>query len=292
MKLTYRGIRGYKKDRSYDSTVNTSLYWPVYLINDDRANTFFRFSDVSLYPSGHENVTTLFVASNRGRIVQLFDNPYHRSQLFQMGLRPETAARCALDFLFSPSGSLRRAMSREFKVLESSTALKISINIRVGDSTFDPKVDSTVTLEPYTPYFVCAGDIEAFARVPNQQVIWYVTSDSLRLRQLVKQRYGEKVLTEENLRYIHGDCGDSKAKRFGNCTQSSSDFSIRMAAGQLLAMSMCDYHVVPLISGFGRFGAAISNHWHSIYQIHAQTRPCIPTSYDTYEHVTTVGAGI
>ena len=292
VKLTYRGIRGYTGNRSYDSSVNTSLYWPIYLINNDLDNVFFRSSNLSQYPAGQENVTTLFVASNRGRIVQLFDNPYHRSQLFRMGLRPETAVRCAFDFLFSPTDSLLNAMDREFKILESSDALKISVNIRVGDATFDPEYDSTVTLEPYLPYFDCAREIETFALVPNQKVVWYVTSDSLRLRQLVKQRYGAKVLTEENLRYMHGDCGDSKAKRYGNCTPSASDFSIRMAAGQILAMSMCDYHVTSLISGFGRLSAALSHHWHNIYQVHNQNRSCTPTSYDTYESVTTIGAGI
>jgi hypothetical protein len=186
-------------------------------------------------------------------------------------------------------------MSKEFSILKSNDILKISINIRVGDPVFDPEYDQRTTkLDIYEPYFICASNIESFARLPNQRVIWYLTSDSLRLRQLAKQKYGEKILTEENLRYVHGDCGDSnfKGKRYGNCTKASQDFSIRMSAGQIYAMSMCDYHVVSLMSGFGRFAASISNVWHNAYQVHTKNRPCTQSDYDSLEILTNAGAGI
>lgn len=293
LKFTYRGQRGYSGDRSYPSHINTSLYWPMYLVNDDQGNEFFRSSNVSKYPLNHEDVQTLFVSSNRGRIIRLFDNPYHRFQLFQMGLHPATVIRCAFDFLFSPTESLKKAMSREFSILSSSDILKISINIRVGDAVFDPNADSQTNLSSYDPYFNCASTIESYARLPNQIVIWYFTSDSLKLRQLVKEKYGEKILTEDKLRYVHGDCGDSPAKRYGNCTNESQDFSIRMSAGQIYAMSMCDYHVVSAQSGFGRFAASLSNHWHSVYQIHDNiNRSCTIDDHDTLEYFTTNGAGI
>jgi hypothetical protein len=292
LKYTYRGQRGYVGDRSYGSDVDTRLYWPVYLINDEAANAFFLSSNISKYPIDHDNVSTLFVASNRGRIVRLFDNPYHRSQLFRMGLRPETATKCAFNFLFSPTDSVRTAMSREISILQSIDVLKISVNIRVGDSVFDPNNDASTTLSPFEHYFNCASTIESFARLPNQRVIWYFTSDSLRLRQLVKQRYGEKILTEEKLRYVHGDCGDSNVKRHGNCTKSSHDFSIQMSVGQIYAMSMCDYHVVSRGSGFGRFATFLSHFWHNVYQVSEKNRPCTQTDYDPIEQVSTDGAGI
>ncbi len=292
LKYTYYGERGYVGDRSYGPNINTSVYWSMYLINDDYSNSFFLSSNVSKYPLDHDNVSILFVASNYGRIIRLFDNPYHRSQLFRMGLRPETAVKCAFDFLFSPTVSLRQAMSKEFPVLKSVDILKISINVRVGDSAFNPDLDSNTTLEPYERYFICALNIESFARLPNQRVIWYFTSDSLRLRQLVKKRYGEKVLTEEKLRYVHGDCGNSHAKLDENCNKQSQDFSIRMSAGQIYAMSMCDYHVISLMSGFGRFGVLLSHHWHNVYQVHNKNRFCTQKDYDSFESITNNGGGI
>jgi hypothetical protein len=265
----------------------------MYLTNNAGSNQFFISSNVSKHPIGHENVVTLFVASNRGRIVRLFDNPYHRSQLFQMGLRPEIAPKCAFHFLFSPNDDVKKAMSREFSILKSNDILKISVNIRVGDPVFDPEYDERTTkLELYEHYFSCASKIESFARLPNQRVIWYVTSDSLRLRQLAKQKYGEKILTEENLRYVHGDCGHSKAKRYGNCTKASQDYSIRLSAGQIYAMSMCDYHVVTFVSGFGRFAAFLSNNYHNTYQILNGNRSCTQFDYDSLETLAKTGAGV
>ena len=293
LKYTYRGHRGYLGVRSYGPEVNTNLYWPLYWINSGRDVEFFLSSNVSQQPLQHENVPTIFVASNQGRIIRLFDNPYHRAQLFRMGLRPETALKCLFNFLFSPSTAVRQAMKREFTALQSTDALKISINIRVGDLAFDPAYDKlNTTLPPFEHYFNCALQIEKFARLPNQRVIWYFTSDSLRLRQLVKQKYGDKVLTEEKLRYVHGDCGDSAPKRYGNCTREAHDFSIRMAAGQIYAMSMCDYHVVSLMSGFGRFAAVLSHYWHNVYQVHTGNRSCGLADSEPLEKVTKDGGGI
>ena len=293
LKYTYRGQRGYTGNRSYSSGINTNVYWPMFWVNNDPEVEFFLSSNVSKHPFDHENVTILFIASNRGRIIRLFDNPYHRTQLFRLGLRPETALKCLFNFLFSPSDALRRAMRREFTTLQATDVLKISINVRVGDSVFDPAYDDlTTTLLPYEPFFNCALQIEEFARLPNQRVVWYFTSDSLRLRQLVKQKYGDKVLTEEKLRYVHGDCGDFAAKRYGNCTREAHDFSIRMAAGQIYAMSMCDYHVVSLMSGFGRFAAVLSHYWHNVYQVHTGNRYCTLADFESLEKITLLGSGI
>ena len=292
LKYTYRGQRNYGGDRSYGPRVNTSLYWPVYLINRDDENGFFASENVSNYPLNHAHVTNVLVASNRGRIVRLFDNPNHRAQLFHMGLRPETAARCAWQFLFAPTPAVQRAMAVEFAALDSPTTLKIVINVRVGDHVFDPANDASTTLERYESYFKCAESIESFARSPGQRIIWYVTSDSLKVRQLAKKRYGEKVLTQDTLSYVHGDCGDSSAKRHGNCTRNSQDFSIQLAAGQLWAMSLCDYYVIPHGSGFGRLAAWLSGPWHNIYQMDGPSRKCTRDNYEKLEASSTIGTGI
>ena len=65
-----------------------------------------------------------------------------------------------------------------------------------------------------------------------------------------------------------------------------------MAAGQIYAMSMCDYHVISAMSGFGRFATLLSNHWHNIFSIHDKKRACTIADHDTLESLTTVGAGI
>jgi hypothetical protein len=44
---------------------------------------------------GHANVSTAVIASNRGRVWDLFDNPHHKKALQQYGLRPNAAISCA-----------------------------------------------------------------------------------------------------------------------------------------------------------------------------------------------------
>ena len=197
VKVTYRGQRSYTGDRSYPSHVNTSLYWPVYLVNDEGGNSFFLSSNISKYPTNHDHTQTLYAGSNRGRIVRLFDNPYHRSQLFRMGLRPETAVRCAFDFLFSPTDQLKKAMSREFSILKSDEILKISINIRVGDAVFDPEADSHTTLVPYEAYFDCASKIENICTYTKSKcdLVFYfrfITTSSISQRKIWRKNFNRR----------------------------------------------------------------------------------------------------
>ncbi len=65
-----------------------------------------------------------------------------------------------------------------------------------------------------------------------------------------------------------------------------------MAAGQIYAMTMCDYHVISLVSGFGRVAPAISKHWHNVFQIDQKNRSCTPTTADSLEVLADSGAGL
>jgi hypothetical protein len=292
LKYTYRGKRGFIGDRSYGSHIDTNLFWSIYLMNNDQHSAFYATDNVSTYPIGHAHVPTVFMTSNRGRMVRLFDNPYHRADLFRMGLRPEMAMSCAWNFLFSPTPAVLKAMAKEFNVLKNTDILKIAINIRVGDHVFSPEKDASTKLESFRAFFNCAIDIETFARTPHQRVIWYLTSDSLRIRQLAKEYYGDKILTQDAISYVHGDCGDQEAKRYGNCTKTSQDSSIQLAAGQVWAISMCDYIVEPSISSFGRLGAWLGVPWRNVFEIHQENRSCSQGSYQSFEALSNIGTGI
>ncbi len=80
-------------------------YASMYLINQD--NSFWSTHDLTRLPRKEARKPYLFMASNRGRVFRLFDNPYHRRALFEMGLRPETAFACAFRFLFAPNAKTR-----------------------------------------------------------------------------------------------------------------------------------------------------------------------------------------
>ncbi len=95
--------------RAYPSTadsspIDTARYASLYLANNNTHNDllFARTDLRTVYPDH----PVLFTASNRGRTFRLFDNPYHRRALREMGLRPETAFGCAFRFLFQPNAAV------------------------------------------------------------------------------------------------------------------------------------------------------------------------------------------
>lgn len=50
-------------------------------------------------------------------VVELFNNPNYRHELFEMGLRPETGFGCAFWFLFEPNLAVQRMFADELAVL-------------------------------------------------------------------------------------------------------------------------------------------------------------------------------
>ncbi|BDA46558.1 hypothetical protein COCOBI_09-0100 [Coccomyxa sp. Obi] len=66
-----------------------------------RAHHPFGYADLATI--GNESRTVWWKA-NTGSLDELFYNPHHRQQLFEWGLRPETAAGCALAYLFLSHG--------------------------------------------------------------------------------------------------------------------------------------------------------------------------------------------
>lgn len=84
--------------------MDTRRFAAVYLSNNNTRNDLlFRDTDLRTV---HPEHAVVFTASNRGRTYRLFDNPYHRRALAEMGLRPETAFGCAFRFLFKPNAAV------------------------------------------------------------------------------------------------------------------------------------------------------------------------------------------
>jgi hypothetical protein len=90
-----------------------------------------------------------------GLTVRLFENPYVRQRLLDMGLFPDTAFGCAMDFLFAPNAEVQAVVARERQRLAEPGALKIGIQIRTNDSVLEqqPQISD---LAPWEPYFRCA----------------------------------------------------------------------------------------------------------------------------------------
>ena len=138
-------------------------------MNDDEKNEMFATKDLRLWPLNGD-VETVFIGSNRGRILSLFNNPYHASALYDMGLRPDTAFACGFQYLFKPNAAVKSKFGPVMDALmKPSTALRIGIKVRAGDEVF---LGKEFDLSLIKEYLNCAEEIERSRKQIGQDAIW------------------------------------------------------------------------------------------------------------------------
>lgn len=237
LKYTYKGERGYEGTRELGRDINQTKYAMQYMINDIGGSfNDFISSDLNSFPKGHANAEVVFLASNRGGTIRLFDNPHHAAQLRAFGLTPQTAFQCAFKFLFGFKDA-DVSESETFSTLAKHPHQNvIGIQIRVGDGVF--MGEDNTHIEDFLDYFKCAEEIEKYFS-GSHGFLWYLVSDSLTLRKDAKAKYGSKLVTGlqnvthvECSRNIHGCTSIEPAKR-----------ALKLAASELLAFSYPGHHV-------------------------------------------------
>lgn len=204
------------------------------------------------------DIVTIF--GNVGVINTLFNNPQYKSQLYRMGLRPETAYGCALEYLFAPSLAIKQHFHDEILTM-TGDAMKIGIQIRLGDSylkggVFEEQKHAEATIETIRHFFECADQLVATFRQPGQQIVWLLLSDSLDIRSLTKSTYGDRVLVKlDEPSHVAGMSGNEQQQ------------AMIAAAGEHWLFGLADYHVISSIGGFGRSAALRSQGWDTIYEL-------------------------
>lgn len=195
------------------------------------------------------------VQGNLGLINIIFDNPLYKQLLSEMGLRPEAAFRCALNFLFAPSASVKTYFAHEFAVM-SSEAFKVGIQARFGDSHLRGGTEgkyAEASLPSVEHFFLCAHHLIDTYRKPQQEAVMFLVSDSLEVRRQASNRYGPKLLTKlDEPGHTHLTQGDQQKQ------------AMIYAAGEHWLFGMANYHI---ISSVGKSGALRSREWHSIYSL-------------------------
>lgn len=164
----------YTGSREYGPEVDASLHASAYLINANGENDkVFGSQDLRQWPSGGK-AETVFLGSNRGRVIKLFSNPHHSQQLYDMGLRPDTIFACGFQYLFQPNKIVKSLFQHYMSELQaSSAALRIGVNIRAGDGVF---AGHTVGEDIATDYISCAVEVENTRKGANQSVVWSASS--------------------------------------------------------------------------------------------------------------------
>ena len=201
------------------------------------------------------------VQGNLGFISLLFENPVYKRTLYEVGLRPETAFGCALDYLFAPSISVQTYFSHEFRIM-SSNLLKVGVQARLGDSYLRGGVHGSyaaASLSSVKHFFDCAQHMGDTFRVPGQSVVIFLMSDSLNVRTQAAESYGELLVTKlEEAGHIQLTSGDQQRQ------------AMIHAAGEHWLFGMADYHVISNIGNYGKSAALRSRQWHSIYALSVQ----------------------
>ncbi len=132
-----------------------SSKWPI-------LSRLFAFGDLA---SKAEQAEIVVFWKGSGKTLALFDNPHYKKRLLAMGLRPDTAVGCALNFLFEPNAAVKAVFEREFASLSQPQVLRIGIQIRTSsysDAAFfdKEKAAEELHLSFWDAWFDCAQQIE------------------------------------------------------------------------------------------------------------------------------------
>lgn len=220
----------------------------------------YRDTDPDILHMRHRNVRQLHAQSKVLRIwlngdmsSLLFQNPHHQREIAEWGLQPEHAMKCALEFLFDIRPEVQQMFAAQLEVLRDPAALKVGIQIRTGDSVLLGRYTGHADMiRSYGAFFDCADQIAGFARQPHQQqVVWFLITDSVELRRQAAARFGERLLTNMEIPVGHVVLKG----RFRPPDLDAARDRFLAAAGEMWLFTFTDYHVISLASGFGRVAA-------------------------------------
>ena len=217
---------------------------------------------------------TIWLNVNRGRSVRVFQDPFHRRDLYRMGLRPETAFRCIFNYLFRPRAELVELFRHHEATMDDR--LTIGIQIRTGDEAFSNEAvseleasrDGLRLLQKYKFFFDCAQEIEDNQRVVNLPVRWFLMSDSSRLIKEAVKVYGSKIYVGTEVRTQHS----AHHQNLG---------LLHTFLAEHRHLSMTDFKIISHNSGVGRTAAFLSESVSSTVYVLENVRPCGLNDYSS-----------
>eukprot|EP01041_Mallomonas_annulata_P002445 gene2445-4739_t len=244
-------------------TWQSMRYYPMHLTRGQ--HEMFRLANLGNEPAGHRDVEVVIFSGHRGRVWSTFSNRHHKQQLTDMGLRRETAVSCLFHFLFrlkdGVCGASCTALQNSLVHAGQQGVIRIGIQVRVGDDVFYN--DSSTSLAAAQQHFRCAEQYSS-SLSPTTKFVYFLISDSKKLRMLSKEKYGDILLTDTQLPVpLHTNC-----EPFGNCSVENVRRALTGAAAELHLFSLADVHIVSSQSGFGLLGAMIKkSNKHTIFSV-------------------------
>lgn len=292
--IEWRRDMRWKYNYTFDpAAIDTSQYAALYS-NNGAPYKIWKAGNVSNEPDGKPETPYVIGYSNRGRSFVLANNPYHKSQFFRMGISPGKAFMCGMLFLCTPNEAVQALYQRYWDVLKDDKALKIGVNIRIGEHVYKGEGEYNATtkqamLDKGARFFDCAAKLEKAFALPGQRVVWFLTSDSLLLRKAAADEYGDKILTDLERKPVHPDCRSFNPEE---CQEDAMNLAMVHSIGQMFTFSMADYHILPQNRGFARVGAWLSGRWKNVYELPDDDSLCDPATPTDPEASSVLWAGV
>jgi hypothetical protein len=192
-------------------------------------------ANLTNFPVGSPTVQYVLSTTNRGASYALLRNPRHKEQFWrEFGLRPETAFMCGFWSLCSPNAAVKSMYAeRYWAPLRQPKVFKIGIQVRFGDALaflHNEDMSAAALMAMAAPYFECAVALEQEYAQAGQQSIWFVISDSGAFRRAARQKYGDKVLTDDELQLMHVACHLNDDPSL--CQQSNLESAVQHSVGE------------------------------------------------------------
>jgi len=294
------GNRNYNK-----SVLDSKKYYAVNTINDYRLQDALLRQDLSGLMGGTDVRTTLMVG-NRGKTIRMFENEHYSKFLKSTGMTPYTLFGCLTNYIIQPKKEIFLPVAEQFLRMTDPDpkVLKISIQIRTGDGTWDENdaninkssasalADGRSKIKHFVNFFNCAKQIEAFALADGQytSAIWYLATESTSLRKAAVEHFGSKIVTSLNSTIEHSAKEASVCRESTDCKVTTDGFTT--AAAEWWMQGYADYHVITLYSGYGRSGAFRTLSHDVVYTVHNKPVTCSNTTFTDLENIMYDWSGI
>ena len=287
------------RTKNYNKSIlDTGAYYALNAIQDHKFyGLIAQYSKGDLKKLTGDDSHKTIISLDRGLIFSMTINPLLSPILREFGLNSKNAYGCILNSLFTPKPEIFDGMQKIVSriVKRNSSTLMIGIHIRTGDKALLNSGLLASMSQPVQKQFKCAESLERHILATSktyQHCLWYVRSDSRRLRLTARQRYGHKVVTLLSMQTEHTSkeksmCSSNKY----NCTVSIKGF--QTAAAEWWLFGMMDYFIISSNTGFSKSAAMRSNKVKSIFMIN-DTSPgvCMPDTFTSVDQLAKQWSGL
>ncbi|BGP20168.1 hypothetical protein JCM10213v2_008303 [Rhodosporidiobolus nylandii] len=150
--------------------------------------------------------------TNRGMVYRSFQYKHLQKSIARLGLKPESAFACISQYLFKPKPPAMSLISQYTSVLALPSVFSIGIHVRTGDRSMrDPEWDQLNTVKRHTQFFRCARELGETYATKDQEVVFYLVTDSAYLKEDAQRVYGSKLVTTDIVpQHVHQKAGHAE----------------------------------------------------------------------------------